>query len=54
MRKIDYTEEGQYHHPGPVHLQFGRYVNEPGDFTSMNTDGHLRPSSSAARDDYRH
>ncbi|NLZ36897.1 MAG: YjbQ family protein [Clostridiales bacterium] len=44
MRKIapDYTEEGQYHHPGPVHLQFGRYVNEPGDFTSMNTDGHLR------------
>ena len=24
------------------HSQFGRYVNEPGDFTSLNTDGHLR------------
>ena len=44
MRKMipDFAEEGQYRHPGPVHLQFGRYVNEPGDYTSMNTDGHLR------------
>ncbi len=44
MRKLipDYSEEGQYRHPGPIHTQFGRYVNEPGDFTSMNTDGHLR------------
>lgn len=44
MRKMipDFAEEGQYRHPGPIHSQFGRYVNEPGDFTSMNTDGHLR------------
>ena len=44
MRKMipDFAEEHQYRHPGPIHLQFGRYVNEPGDFTSMNTDGHLR------------
>ena len=44
MRKMipDFAEEPQYRHPEPIHLQFGRYVNEPGDFTSMNTDGHLR------------
>ena len=44
MRKLvpDFREEHQYRHPGPIHSQFGRYVNEPGDFTSMNTDGHLR------------
>ena len=44
MRKLipDYVEEKQYRHPGPVHLQFARYVNEPGDYTSMNTDAHLR------------
>ena len=44
MRKFipDFSEEQQYRHPGPIHTQFGRYVNEPGDFTSMNTDGHLR------------
>ena len=44
MRKLvpDFKEEGQYRHPGPIHTQYGRYVNEPGDFTSMNTDGHLR------------
>jgi thiamine phosphate synthase YjbQ (UPF0047 family) len=44
MRKLipDFAEEHQYRHPGPVHTQFGRFVNEPGDFTSMNTDGHLR------------
>ena len=44
MRKLvpDFREEHQYRHPGPIHAQFGRYVNEPGDFTSMNTDGHLR------------
>ena len=38
----DYSEENEYMHPGPIHSQFGRYVNEPGDFTSLNTDGHLR------------
>ena len=44
MRKMipDFAEEHQNRHPGPVHAQFGRYVNEPGNFTSMNTDGHLR------------
>ncbi len=44
MRKLipDFAEEGQYRHPGPIHAQFGRYVNEPGNYTSMNTDGHLR------------
>lgn len=38
----DYSEEHQYMHPGPIHSQFGRYVNEPGNRTSLNTDGHLR------------
>ena len=44
MRKMipDYTNEGDYRHPGPIHAQFGRYVDEPGNYTSMNTDGHLR------------
>ena len=44
MRKLipDYADENQYRHPGPVHLQFARHVNEPGDYTSMNTDAHLR------------
>lgn len=44
MRKMipDFAEEHQYRHPGPLHAQFGRFVGEPGDFTSMNTDGHLR------------
>ena len=44
MRKMipDFVNEGDYRHPGPVHAQFGRYVDEPGNFTSMNTDGHLR------------
>ena len=44
MRKLipDYRTENQYRHPGPVHAQFARHVNEPGDFSSMNTDAHLR------------
>lgn len=44
MRKLipDYRIENQYRHPGPVHAQFARYVKEPGDFSSMNTDAHLR------------
>ena len=44
MRKLipDFAEEHQYRHPGPVHAQFGRHVGEPGNYTSMNTDGHLR------------
>lgn len=44
MREMipDFAEEHQYRHPGPIHTRFGRYVKEPGDYTSMNTDGHLR------------
>ena len=44
MQKIvpDYSETNEYMHPGPIHTQFGRFVNEPGDHTSLNTDGHLR------------
>ena len=44
MQKLvpSFDEEHEYRHPGPIHTQFGRYVNEPGDFTSLNTDGHLR------------
>lgn len=38
----DYTDEGQYRHPGPIHAQFGRHVGEVGNWTSMNTDSHLR------------
>lgn len=40
----DYANENQYRHPGPLHTKYGRHVGEPGDFTSMNTDGHLRSS----------
>ena len=44
MRKMipDFAEEHQYRHPGPMHAKYGRWVNEPGDYSSMNTDGHLR------------
>ncbi len=44
MRELvpDYTDEGQYRHPGPIHSRFGIHVGEPGSYTSMNTDGHLR------------
>jgi len=44
MRKMvpDYAEEGQYRHPGPIHAQYGRHVDEVGNWTSMNTDSHLR------------
>ena len=46
MRKMipDYVNEGDYRHPGPIHAQYGRYVDEPGNFSAMNTDGHLRSS----------
>ena len=44
MKKLvpSFDEEHQYRHPGPVHTDYGRYVKEPGDYTSLNTDGHLR------------
>ncbi|MCE5255708.1 MAG: secondary thiamine-phosphate synthase enzyme YjbQ [Spirochaetaceae bacterium] len=34
--------EGQYMHPGPKHAEFGNSVGEPGEWTSLNTDAHLR------------
>ncbi|MDL2218254.1 YjbQ family protein [Christensenellaceae bacterium OttesenSCG-928-M15] len=34
--------ENQYMHPGPQHIEFGDSVGEPGPWTSLNTDGHLR------------
>ncbi|MDR1947999.1 MAG: YjbQ family protein [Spirochaetaceae bacterium] len=34
--------ENQYLHPGPEHVQFGESVGEPGPWTGLNTDGHLR------------
>jgi thiamine phosphate synthase YjbQ (UPF0047 family) len=34
--------ENQYLHPGPEHVKFGDSVGEPGPWTSLNTDGHLR------------
>lgn len=36
--------ENQYMHPGPKHIEFGDSVGEPGGWTSLNTDGHLRSS----------
>jgi len=38
----DVAREGQYRHPGPLHAQFARRDGEPGNYSSMNTDGHLR------------
>lgn len=34
--------EGQYRHPGPRHIEFARSVGEEGDWTSLNTEAHLR------------
>ena len=50
MRKMipDFAEEHQYRHPGPIHAQYGRFVDEPGDFTSMNTTDTSAACSSAA------
>ena len=44
MRKLfpDYKEEGDYHHPGPVHNQFAINYGEKGIYGNMNTDAHLR------------
>jgi thiamine phosphate synthase YjbQ (UPF0047 family) len=36
--------ENQYMHPGPKHVDFGDSVGEPGPWTSLNTDAHLRSS----------
>jgi len=34
--------ENQYMHPGPKHIEFAESVGEPGPWTSLNTDAHLR------------
>lgn len=34
--------ENQYLHPGPRHIEFADSVGEPGPWTSLNTDAHLR------------
>lgn len=34
--------ENQYMHPGPNHIAFGDSVGEPGPWTSLNTEAHLR------------
>ena len=34
--------QNQYLHPGPEHIEFGESVGEPGPWTSLNTDAHLR------------
>jgi secondary thiamine-phosphate synthase enzyme len=34
--------EGQYMHPGPKHTEFAKNAGEEGDWTSLNTDAHLR------------
>ncbi len=34
--------EGQYMHPGPIHIEFGEKAGDPGPWASLNTDGHLR------------
>jgi thiamine phosphate synthase YjbQ (UPF0047 family) len=34
--------ENQYMHPGPKHIEFADGVGEPGPWTSLNTDAHLR------------
>ena len=46
MRKLipDYAQEGQYHHPGPVHNRFAANYGEKSLYGNMNTDGHLRSS----------
>ena len=34
--------ENQYMHPGPKHIEFAMSVGEVGEWTSLNTDAHLR------------
>ena len=44
MRELfpDYAEEGDYHHPGPIHKVFAINYGEKGLYVNMNTDAHLR------------
>lgn len=34
--------EGQYMHPGPKHIEFAMGIGEVGEWTSLNTEAHLR------------
>ena len=36
--------ENQYMHPGPKHIEFAMDYGEVGEWTSLNTDAHLRSS----------
>jgi thiamine phosphate synthase YjbQ (UPF0047 family) len=38
----DYTEMGQYNHPGPIHEKYAINYGEAGRYVNFNTDGHLR------------
>jgi len=38
----DYTDIGQYNHPGPIHEKFAINYGEKGLYVNFNTDGHLR------------
>lgn len=38
----DFSEIGQYNHPGPIHEKFAINYGEKGKFVNFNTDGHLR------------
>jgi len=38
----DYTDIGQYNHPGPIHERFAASYGEKGLFVNFNTDAHLR------------
>ena len=46
MRDIlpDYKDEGDYHHPGPIHNRFAINYGENSMYANMNTDAHLRSS----------
>jgi len=38
----DYTDIGQYNHPGPIHEKIAINYGEKGLYVNFNTDGHLR------------
>jgi len=38
----DFTDIGQYNHPGPIHERFAINYGEKGLYVNFNTDGHLR------------
>lgn len=54
MQKLvsDYSETNQCVYLGSIHTQFDRYVNEPCDWTSLNSDGQLRSVFFGRSDEY--